>query len=159
MASSSRSRAADGRIGLSRRLASIAYDLLLVTALLMVVTGFVFLARGGSAFDPRGLWFRILLLTGWWAYFAWSWASGGQTVGMRAWRLVVTHRDGTAVSLITATLRFLAACLSALAFGLGFIWCLIDRDGLTWHDRISGTVLVLRSKLTKPENGEQGDQQ
>ena len=76
-----RSHPIDTRVGLWRRLASIAYDLVLVTALLMVLTGLVLVARRGSAFDPQSLWFRIALLTSWWAYFAWSWTRGGQTVG------------------------------------------------------------------------------
>jgi uncharacterized RDD family membrane protein YckC len=39
-------------------------------------------------------------------------------------------------------LRFLAAIVSWLPFGLGFWWQLWDRDGLTWHDRLSSTRLV-----------------
>jgi len=154
MALISRTDEANARIGLLRRLASISYDLLLVTALLMVLTGLVFLSRGGNAFNPQSAWFRLWLLTGWWAYFSWSWASGGQTVGMRAWRLVLRRRNGTAVGLGFATLRYFAAWVSGLALGLGFVWCLIDRDGLTWHDRLSGTMLVRRPKLSKPEDSD-----
>jgi len=138
-------------VGFWRRVVSMLYDLLLVIALLMVLTGLVFGARRGNAFDPQSLWFRLLLVTGWWAYFAWCWTHGGQTVGMRAWRLVLTHRDGTAVGLAAASLRFLCAGFSALAVGLGFAWILFDRDRLAWHDRLSRTELRLRSKLPKPQ--------
>jgi uncharacterized RDD family membrane protein YckC len=145
--------------GLLRRLASIAYDLLLVTALLMVLTGLVFAARAGTAFDPSSVWFRLMLLAACWAYFAWSWASGGQTVGMRAWRLVVRRNDHSAVGLGQATVRYLAGWLSTLALGLGFLWCLVDRDGLSWHDRISGTVLTLRPELAKSRDRDQRNDQ
>jgi len=30
--------------------------------------------------------------------------------------------------------------------GLGFLWAMIDRQGLTWHDRLSQTYLMLEPK-------------
>jgi uncharacterized RDD family membrane protein YckC len=152
-----RSGPTQARPSLWRRLASAGYDLLLVTALLMMLTGLVLAARAGRPFDPQSIWFRLLLLVGWWAYFTWSWTHGGQTVGMRAWRLVLVRPDGTGASLGQASLRFAAAFVSTLALGLGFLWCLVDRRRLTWHDRLSGTELALRSGSAKPEHGERGD--
>ena len=32
--------------------------------------------------------------------------------------------------------------VSALVFGLGYFWAIIDRNGQAWHDRIAGTVVV-----------------
>lgn len=145
------------RVGLPRRLVAIAYDLLLIAALLMVLTGLIFAARGGTPFDAQSLWFRLMLLTACWAYFAWSWTSGGQTVGMRAWRLVLTRRDGSTVGLGQATLRYLAGWVSILTAGLGFLWSLIDRDRLTWHDRLSKTKLELKPKSAKSGNSQQRD--
>jgi uncharacterized RDD family membrane protein YckC len=146
-------------VGLLRSLASIAYDLLLIAALLMVLTGLVFAARAGAPFDPQSPWFRGLLIAACWAYFAWSWASGGQTVGMRAWRIVVTRSDGSAVGMGQASLRFLAAWLSVLTAGLGFLWSLFDRDRLAWHDRLSRTVIGLQRQSTQPGDREQRDDQ
>lgn len=145
------------RASLWRRLAAGTYDLLVVLAILMVLTGLVLLARAGSPFDPQSAWFRLLLLVGWWAYFAWSWTRAGQTLGMRAWRLELTGRDGRLASLRQATLRFVAAWLSTLALGLGFLWCLVDREGRAWHDRLSGTELAFRPASAKPNHGERGD--
>ena len=150
---------AHGRVAIWRVLAAIAYDLLLVLAQLMLVTGLVLAARGGEAFEARSIGFRGLLLTAWWAYFAWSWTHGGQTVGMRAWRLVLTRHDGSAVGLGAATLRFFGAGLSALCAGLGFAWRLIDRDGLTWHDRLSGTAVALKPRLAQADQGHERQQQ
>ena len=39
--------------------------------------------------------------------------------------------------------------LAALPLGLGYLWMLFDRDGLTWHDRLSHTRLVLVEKLIR----------
>ena len=142
-----------------RRLAAASYDLLLVFALLMVLTGLVFLARRGTGFDPTSAWYRTLLLTGWWAYFATSWTLGGQTVGMRAWRLILRRDNGQLPGLALATLRFFTAWISALIAGLGFLYALIDRDGLTWHDRISGTRLALATRSPKAQHGNHRNRQ
>jgi hypothetical protein len=32
--------------------------------------------------------------------------------------------------------------VSASAFFLGFVWALVDSEGLTWHDRMSDTFLA-----------------
>lgn len=124
-----------------RRLAAIAYDLLIVVALIVIATIATILMRGGSAISPGSVWFQLLLLAIWWLYFAGSWVRGGQTVGMRAWRLVLTDVHGAGIGWGRASLRWLAAGLSAAALGLGFVWCLVDRERLAWHDRLSGTVL------------------
>jgi hypothetical protein len=34
--------------------------------------------------------------------------------------------------------RILAVLLSAVPFGLGFIWAALDEERLSWHDRVSG---------------------
>jgi uncharacterized RDD family membrane protein YckC len=49
--------------------------------------------------------------------------------------------DGKVPAFSVATVRFFAAMLSWLVFGLGFLWQLWDKDELTWHDRLSGTRL------------------
>ena len=142
-----------------RRLAAIAYDLLIVVALLMIATIAAILVRGGSAISPGSVWFQALLLAIWWLYFAWSWAERGQTVGMRAWRLVLTAEDAVDVSWGRATLRFLAATLSTAAFGLGFLWSAIDREQLAWHDRLSRTALRTAAGSAKPRDSDNGDRE
>ena len=67
---------------------------------------------------------------------------------MRAWRLMVVRNDGNRLQLRDALARFAAAALSWTAVGAGFLWSLLDREKLTWHDRLSGTRLVI---LKKPE--------
>ena len=134
------------RAGLLRRVAAICYDLLLVLAILMTLAFAVIMLRAGNAIGSGSVWFQLLLLATWCMYFCWSWTHGGQTIGMRAWRLRLQTRAGTAAGWGAALLRFVCAGLSALAFGIGFLWCLVDRDRLTWHDRLSRTELVYRPK-------------
>jgi uncharacterized RDD family membrane protein YckC len=79
-------------------------------------------------------------------FFTGFWSRGGQTLGMRAWRLKRVRADGSAVTWGDAFKRHLAAILSWLVVGLGFFWMLVDPDKLTWHDRLSKTRPVVLPK-------------
>ncbi len=128
--------------GLFRRLASIFYDLLLLLALLAVATTLITLPFGmpeGAALVVYQLFlFELIPLL----FFTGFWWRGGQTLGMRAWRLKVVRADGAPLTWTDALKRHLASLLSCLALGLGFVWILLDPQGLAWHDRLSGTRLI-----------------
>jgi uncharacterized RDD family membrane protein YckC len=83
------------------------------------------------------LWLCCWIVTG--LYATLSWRRGGQTLGMRPWRLQVTRTDGTAPTRRQLWLRYAVGTVSVLLGGLGLWWSLIDRQRLTWHDRASGT--------------------
>jgi len=79
------------------------------------------------------------------AYFPWFWARGGQTPGMRPFRLwVVRDADGGPIGAGTAILRLLGYYVSSLVFYLGFVWILVDARRRGWHDLIAGTLVVHR---------------
>jgi len=127
---------------LLRRLASILYDLLVVSAVLLIAAlPVVLLAQETLSTRPGRLLFQGYLLSVVFVFFGWFWVHGGQTLGMRAWRLQLTNTAGGGVSWKQAVLRFGAALLSWLPAGLGFLWVLMDREGCAWHDRLSGTRL------------------
>jgi uncharacterized RDD family membrane protein YckC len=138
--------------GLVRRLAAILYDALLLGALLVVASAIITVPVGLIFGQPAAaelggnplfmLWLELIPLL----FFTWFWQRGGQTVGMRAWRLKLVSRDGQSVTLGRALLRFFTALLSWIPFGLGFLWILVDPERLAWHDRLSGTRLVLLPK-------------
>lgn len=86
------------------------------------------------------LWLGCWLLTG--AYAVFSWQRGGQTLGMRPWRLRVVAADGSRLAASALWVRYAVATLSLAAAGLGFLWALFDRERLTWHDRVSHTRLI-----------------
>lgn len=132
---------------LLRRLAAILYDSLLLLALLFIASA-IHLAISGSG-DARTTTdivrsiFMVLIA---FAFFGWFWLHGGQTLGMRAWRIRLQNRGGGPITPWQAMLRFLVAIVSWLAFGLGFLWSLFDKEKLTWHDRYSMTELVVIPK-------------
>ena len=83
------------------------------------------------------LWLACWCATG--AYAVFSWARGGQTLGMRPWRLRVVAADGGTPVRSALVTRYIVGTASLLLLGLGFWWAWRDRDRLTWHDRASGT--------------------
>jgi uncharacterized RDD family membrane protein YckC len=131
------------------RVAAGTYDLLPLLGL-WFVAGVLALAITGGTLDPHRLVHKLLVqalvLTLTAAYFVVSWTRGGETIGMRAWRLRVVRADGSPVHWLQALLRFLAALISLALVGSGFWWALIDREKRGWHDIATGTVLVRLEK-------------
>ena len=64
---------------------------------------------------------------------------GRGTAGMRILGVRILTFDGHEPHWGLRLVRFLAACLGVAALGLGFLWSLMDEEGLTWHDHISKT--------------------
>jgi uncharacterized RDD family membrane protein YckC len=137
-----------------RRLAAIVYDSALVAAVMLMAMALVVVPLdiifGSESFDaatlrsnPLYLTYLFCVMVGFHILF---WTRGGQTLGMRAWRLKVLRNDGQPLQLKDALLRYFAAILSWALLGLGFIWILLDKEGLAWHDRISNTRLVILEK-------------
>ena len=128
------------------------YDFFPALALWVALSGILLLLRGGVPVVPGSLLSGIELVLLWavtGAYAVLSWRRGGQTLGMRPWRLKVTAADGGRAGTRALCLRFSVATLSLAVFGLGFLWSLFERERRTWHDLASGTVLV-RLEPAKP---------
>ena len=89
-------------------------------------------------------WLCCWLVTG--AYAVLSWRRGGQTLGMRPWRLRVTGAQGGPAPVRELAKRYAWGTLSLLLAGAGFWWAWFDRERLTWHDRLSGTRMVREPK-------------
>jgi uncharacterized RDD family membrane protein YckC len=138
-----------------RRLAAILYDSLLLLALMMLAAALVVIPLGaglGIGVDtlrhhPLFRLYVLVLVPA--LFFCGFWMGGGQTLGMRAWRIRLLRADGTPVTLGAALLRLAAALLSWGVLGFGFIWCLVDHEGLAWHDRLSGTRLVMLERRSR----------
>ena len=133
------------------RIAAGVYDLFPLVALWMLTAGLALLVAHGDVdlAHPSlgwliGLRGALIVVTA--AYFVISWARGGQTIGMRAWRLRVVDANGNALPWPRCVLRFLVACVSFGAIALGFVWCLVDARKRAWHDIAAGSVLVRLEK-------------
>lgn len=129
-----------------RRFAAFCYDLLLLAALVFCFTLLVLALRGGEAIPPGSIWFELSLVAVAASFFCGFWVHGGQTLGMKAWRIRVVG-DGVPLTWPRALARFGAATVSLLPAGLGLWWSFFDRDGRSWHDRWART-RVVRVDLT-----------
>ncbi len=125
--------------GLIPRLAAMLYDTVLLTGLWFVATAVLLAFRGGNAFRPHDMGYTLFLLLLAFAFFGWFWTHGGQTLGMRAWRIRVSREEGGDVTWNQAAVRFLVALLSLATLGLGYWWALLDARRRAWHDRAAGT--------------------
>ena len=134
------------RCGLGRRLMAVAYDCCLLFSVLLFATLPALAVSGGNAFAAGNPFYSAYLLLISWFYFVWQWKTGRQTLGMRAWRIFLITRDGGPPGWKNLTMRFFLAGLSLSALGAGFLWCLVDRERLAFHDRFSQTVLVFAGK-------------
>jgi uncharacterized RDD family membrane protein YckC len=127
---------------LSRRLAALIYEALLLFAVLAVAAlPFAMFTRAADAIVARPL-LQIYLVAVAATYFVWQWRRGGQTLPMKTWRLRVVTRAGSALSLRQALSRFVLAAAGCLAGGGGFVWALVDREGQFLHDRLAGTQII-----------------
>lgn len=140
-----------------RRLAAMFYDTLLVIALVMLVSATAIALRVGLEGEQAvkstntvavgGILFQLALLISVFTFFYVFWRIRGQTLGMQVWRLRLDNsNDGGRISFKQALIRFLAAILSAVCLGAGYWWIWIDPEKLSWHDRLSGSQLVLLEK-------------
>ena len=117
----------------------------LVAAVIVVagyfgVSGVLFLRRGASFTFPT-----VSYATAYWAgfavlvaYFAWSWATTGRTVGGRVLGLRVHRKDGSRVGAWRALIR----ALLCAGFPLLLIWVAIDGKRRSVQDLIVGTRVV-----------------
>jgi uncharacterized RDD family membrane protein YckC len=129
--------------GLFRRLAALLYDAVLLAGVLFASTLAVLPFRGGEAFGPHDPVFSAYLLGVGFLFFGWFWTHGGQTLGMRAWKIRLLATDGGPVSWRQAVIRYVCALISAACFGLGYLWVWFDSRKRSWHDLASGTRIVL----------------
>ncbi len=122
--------------GLLPRLGAAIYDGLLLLALFFLATALVDPFMPQDHVPAGSIWFRLYLLLVAFFFYGWFWTHGGQTLGMRAWRLRVVSHSGMPLRWPRAALRFLVAVPSWLGV-VGILFCLVD--GRALHDRLSGT--------------------
>ncbi len=154
-----------------RRLAAAVYDGLLLLGIWMAALMFDTIVR--DLLDVERSWpaLRAYLFLIGLAFFGWFWTHGGQTLGMRAWRLQLRRADGSPPRWLDAALRYalMLVCWSvvltpallrlpvlarlphaqAIAFvalsisALSLLWMRLDARRRGPQDRLSGTEVVV----------------
>jgi uncharacterized RDD family membrane protein YckC len=132
-----------------RRFAIINYDLLLLLAVSMayglIYIGISKLVFGIEADRATGIVFQLGWLLSLFGFYAYFWIRGGQTTGMRAWRVQIVNLENKAPSLLQCCVRFILSPLGWLLFITSFF----DDKKQCLHDKLSKTQLILLSKTKK----------
>jgi uncharacterized RDD family membrane protein YckC len=106
--------------------------------------------------DPE----RMLSITLWFwlfstliniAYFTYFHGTTGRTPGKTLLGVQVVSVEGRPISFGTAFLRSVGYMVSSLFFCLGFIWIGFDKRKQGWHDKIAGTVVIIRERESNTE--------
>lgn len=134
-----------------RRFGAMFYDGLLIVALMFVVTALFLPFTGGEAILASRMpvlaaLYNVVRIAVFVGFFGLFWTRRGQTLGMTAWRLKVRRLDGSLLTWSDALKRLGLAFVSFLPLGLGYFWVWFDRDRLAWHDRWTGTRVVVERK-------------
>lgn len=134
-----------------RRLAAAVYDSLLMAGIIMIATAVVLPLVPGNEVKPGALWFQAWLISVCFAFFGFSWVRGGQTLGMRAWRLKLRNQQAQDINWTTAAIRYIGCWLTWLPAGLGMLMCLFDPQRRALHDILAGTEVVVLPKKKKQQ--------
>jgi len=152
-----------------RQLLAALYDSLLLTAVLFLAMALLLILGRGQMPTQNQPLLSLYLLAVAFLFFGGFWTHGGQTLGMRAWKLQLRRLDGGPVDWRQSLLRFLTALpawlvlivgvartagvplhsrpwlesLNAvpgwLILGIGLIWLWWDHRPGNWRSRLSGT--------------------
>ncbi len=123
-----------------RRLGAIMYDGLIVLTLCYVAS-WPLLTWFPQGIAPYTLWYQAYLLLVWSAYFTLSWRACGQTIGMRAWGIVLKSKKKP-LPWSTCIKRLGLAWLGwLLLFDLLCMW--LHPQSKTTYDLWTGTWLEL----------------
>ena len=82
------------------------------------------------------------------AYFTYFHGATGRTPGKMLLGLQVYSADGAPISFGIAFLRAVGYLVSSLllTIPIGFIWAAFDKKKQAWHDKIAGTVVIIREQ-------------
>jgi len=146
-----------------RRFASMVYDSFLVLALSMAYGALITIiasqtnstsSQGDYTPMVNGSIANSLVFVGWViviaGFYSYFWYKAGQSTGMRAWRLKVVQADALPElklpTLKQSATRALLAPFALMLAGAGYWWKFIDSNNDCWHDRFSGTRVVVTAK-------------
>jgi uncharacterized RDD family membrane protein YckC len=151
-----------------RRLAAMVYDGLLIFAVLVVVGASTLPLTSGLGVSRDNIFFKFYVFGALFLFLGWFWTHGGQTLGMRAWKIKLVRADGTPVTWQLAFFYYLvslpmwvflifaiarnAGMLQATGFfgglahwvlySLALIWFVIDHLPNNWRQKVAGLRMV-----------------
>ena len=127
------------------RLLALVYDVVISIAFLFVVSALSLALKPDHRPVEPGTAAALLVFIALWAviggYAVLSWRRGGQTIGMKPWRLQVVTAEGNRPSWRALMIRY---AVTSVSLGIALLWCLFDGQRRGLHDLAAGTLLVRR---------------
>lgn len=127
------------------RLLALVYDVVISIAFLFMVSALSLLLKPDHRPVEPGTPAALLVFIALWAaigaYAVVSWRRGGQTIGMKPWRLQVVTPEGNRPGWRALMIRY---TVTSLSLGVALLWCLFDGQRRGLHDLAAGTLLVRR---------------
>jgi uncharacterized RDD family membrane protein YckC len=135
---------------LIRYLGVMVYDTLLLLSVLLLAASLAVMFNAfvnhGEAIEPGNPFFFTYLIAVSFFFYGWFWTHGGQTLGMRSWKIYLINKNQTPISWQQALFRFMAAIISWIPLGLGFWWLYFSKQNQSWPDALSNTQLHFSKK-------------
>ena len=119
-----------------KHVAALIYDIFPILALFLVTSLILVMIRQGNEVEPKTLWLQLLLFLEVFFYFTYSWKKGGQTLGMRAWKIGIQNHH--LMSWQQVSLRFFTGLVSTSLLGLGLWIRNYHPNQTTWMDTVCG---------------------
>ncbi len=131
-----------------KHIAAFVYDIFPVVGILIVTSGLTLILRTGNEVQAHTHWFQALILCEISLYYIYFWKVGGQTIGMKAWKIQIVPNDKRKEQLSwkQASLRFIVGVLSTAFLGLGLFWKYFSKEGKSWMDLVSDSHTIYKSK-------------
>lgn len=138
--------------GIARRLAAIFYDVFLLVAVVLVAASIFTIAAesfGGKHTSSKlleedgiKLIFQLYLLFVSGLFYIWFWRNGGQTLGLKVWKIRLVNEHFEPPGYQQCLVRLFFAVVTLLPAGIGLLWMFFNPRRETLYDRLSGTRLV-----------------
>lgn len=128
-------------VGLLKRLVIMFYDAILLITVLFFAAIIVSVPLNITLDHPLFPLFIIYIYSVGFLFLGWCWTHGGQTLGLKTWKIKLISDSGNEVNWKEALIRYLASLLCWLSCGIGFLWCYTNKERLAWNDLLSKTRL------------------
>ena len=129
------------------RLLSMVYDGLLLAAVLFIAMAIFIPIAKSAGYETGHPVFSVYFLLVCFLFYAGFWTHGGQTLGMKTWKIKLLHENGQAISWGQALLRYLTALPAWIVIMLGISTLMLDAPlkmpmAINWINTLPDGVLL-----------------